>query len=313
MKFFRNCPNDSCTDCRRCDRYYQCQKRLAERRARNARNARKTNTASQAVKVTYCQPARRPRNAYAYAVINTWMNKINLEKVIAVIATVLVVAFLLEPVGHLVRMFVLDMEFALAKDSAPAVSEPFVPELDKNLTQVSLQGVVGVAEEIEEAQEETQAKYPDATPEEVYSPTHLGARPYYIYFLTHEEKVMMAKVVYREARGECERGRVAVAAVIINRYLNGGFGGSISEVVRQTNAFANISYVTDDMLEANPQCMEAVALACKGWHPTREWFEDTGALFFYNPNGDLSPEARAAREGVEQYSIGNHNFHVELN
>jgi spore germination cell wall hydrolase CwlJ-like protein len=241
------------------------------------------------------------------------MNKINLEKVIAVIATVLVVAFLLEPVGHLVRMFVLDMEFALAKDSAPAVSEPFVPELDKNLTQVSLQGVVGVAEEMEEAQEETQSQYPDAAPEEVYSPTHLGARPYYIYFLTHEEKVMMAKVVYREARGECERGRVAVAAVIINRYLNGGFGGSISEVVRQTNAFANISYVTDDMLEANPQCMEAVELACKGWDPTREWFEDTGALFFYNPNGDLSPEARAAREGVEQYSIGNHNFHVELN
>ena len=115
MKFFIFCPNDSCTDCRRCERYYQCQKRLAERRARNARNARKTNTASQAVKVTYCQPARRPRNAYAYAVINTWMNKINLEKVIAVIATVLVVVFLLEPVGHLVRMFVLDMEYALAK------------------------------------------------------------------------------------------------------------------------------------------------------------------------------------------------------
>ena len=313
MKFFRNCPNDSCTDCRRCERYYQCQKRLAERRARNARSARKTNTASQAVKVTYCQPARRPRNAYAYAVINTWMNKINLEKVIAVIVAVLVVAFLLEPVGHLVRMFVLDMEYALAKDSAPAVSEPFVPELDKNLTQVSLQGVVGVAEEMEEAQEETQSQYPDAAPEEVYSPTYLGARPYYIYFLTHEEKVMMAKVVYREARGECERGRVAVAAVIINRYLNGGFGSSISEVVRQTNAFANISYVTDDMLESNPQCMEAVELACKGWDPTREWFEDTGALFFYNPNGDLSPEARAAREGVEQYSIGNHNFHVELN
>lgn len=309
MKFFRDCPNNSCTDCRRCGMYDHCRKRLAERKARRARNARK-NAASQAVKVTYCQPARRPQNAYAYAVINTWMSKLSLDKVVSAIAIILVLALLLKPAGSLIKMFVLDMEAAMGNESTPVVSEPYVPEAEDNMMQVTSQEGEGVAEDAQ-AQEPTQ--YPDAMPEEVYSPTHLGARPYYIYFFTPEEKVMMAKVVYREARGECERGRVAVAAVIINRYLSGEFGKTINDVITQPNAFASISRVTDEMLAQLPWCMEAVELACKGWDPTREWFEDTGALYFYNPEGDLSPEARAAREGVEQYTIGNHNFHIELN
>lgn len=298
-KIFRNCPNEACLDCRRCYNYQHCQERLA---------ARKRRQAAQAVKVTYCQPVRRPRYAYAYALFNSWMESISIKQISKWIAIILAVIFLANPFSRAVIQFAEDLGNDNRKEATQVTSEMGIVEIETKLEKElfeELDEMVNVV--IEEV-----TPYPDAVPGEEYTATYVGARPYKVYFFSYEEMVMMAKVVYREARGECERGRVAVVAVIINRLLNGEFGNSISEVIKQENAFANISCVTDEMLKANPQCMEAVELACNGWDPTREWFED-GALFFYNPNGDLSDEARAAREGVEQYAIGNHNFHIELN
>ncbi len=131
----------------------------------------------------------------------------------------------------------------------------------------------------------------------------------YYYNFTYEEKVAMAKVVYAEAGGECFEGKVAVAAVIINRFYSKVpyfQKDTIIEVMNQPYQFASTKHVTMEKLEANPDCMEAVEAACKGWDPTRATFSE-GALYFYAPKG-VSPSYQA---GVEVQVIGNHNFHFD--
>ena len=128
-------------------------------------------------------------------------------------------------------------------------------------------------------------------------------------------KIIMAKVLYRECRGECFKGKVAVAAVILNRFYSGlsEFDTeSIYAVVTQGSQFADISEVTMDDLDSVPECMEAVEAACKGWDPTREMFPE-GARHFYAPKGDIAPYQLAIREGINELVIGNHNFHNDFN
>ena len=56
------------------------------------------------------------------------------------------------------------------------------------------------------------------------------------YEVTEAEKLMMAKVVWAESRGEPFEGQVAVAAVILNRREAGGhFGDTIEKVITKKN------------------------------------------------------------------------------
>lgn len=137
----------------------------------------------------------------------------------------------------------------------------------------------------------------------------------YYYDLTFEEKVYIAKVVYKEARGEVFEGQVAVAAVVLNRYVSNDRRfdrDSIYSVVTQSGQFASIGNVSMDNLNSVISCMDAVEAACKGWDPTRVKFPE-GAKFFFNPDGDLSESAKLEREGIETYQIGNHLFHNDFN
>lgn len=136
----------------------------------------------------------------------------------------------------------------------------------------------------------------------------------YVYTLTYQDKVYIAKVVYKEARGEPFEGQVAVAAVILNRYVSDisyFSNDTIYDVVTQKNQFADISDVSEEQLMENPSCMEAVEAACKGWDPTREMFE-SGALYFFNPDG-LDESQKECRKGIEVFIIEDHYFHVEFN
>lgn len=137
----------------------------------------------------------------------------------------------------------------------------------------------------------------------------------YYYDLNESEKLYLAKMVYKEARGESFEGKVAVAAVALNRYASNDSRfdrRSIYSVVTQNGQFASITNVTQSMLDSNPECMKAVEAACKGWDPTRETFPETGALFFYSPK-NMSAEAMLSRTGVRTQVIENHNFHLEFN
>lgn len=166
------------------------------------------------------------------------------------------------------------------------------------------------AENFENAKEETLETQPVVVP----TISAYQAGEMYYYTVTEEEKIYMEKLVYVEARGECFEGKVAVAAVPLNRYVSGNpefDRDSIYDIITQPGAFASISCVSQEMLDSNPECKEAVEAALKGWDPTRVMFEN-GACFFYAP-AHISSGAMQCRQGVPTLVIGNHAFHNEFN
>lgn len=109
---------------------------------------------------------------------------------------------------------------------------------------------------------------------------------------------LMARVVHGEARGESYVGKVAVAAVILNRMDDSRFPKNAYSVVHQTNAF---TAVHDGQYNINPDhsAYRAVIDAMKGWDPTY------GSIFYYNPN-TATNQWIFSRESVTR--IGNHLF-----
>lgn len=62
--------------------------------------------------------------------------------------------------------------------------------------------------------------------------------PYSGLDISESDKIMIAKVVWQEARGEPYEGQKAVAEVILNRVLYGYWGDSVTEVVYARNQFS---------------------------------------------------------------------------
>ena len=152
----------------------------------------------------------------------------------------------------------------------------------------------------------------DAVPEKMLSAD--GPGEVYYYNVSEEDKVLMAKLVWKEARGEPLKGKVAVAAVILNRYCYGEDRDfkreSIESVITQPGQFASIKNVTMADLDLVPECMEAVEAACKGWDPTRECFSQ-GALYFY-AHDSVSGYQKEIRQGLKIMVIQNHSFHFNF-
>ncbi len=74
------------------------------------------------------------------------------------------------------------------------------------------------------------------------------------YAYSDEEKAYVARVVYAEARGEIFDGKVAVAAVVLNRFESGRFGKTVKKVVFARNQFAVSK-------KYSAECMAAVEAA----------------------------------------------------
>ena len=87
---------------------------------------------------------------------------------------------------------------------------------------------------------------------------------------------LLAKVVHGEARGEPYIGKVAVAAVILNRVENPNFPNTIAGVIYQPLAF---TCVADGQINLAPdeESIRAARDALNGWDPTY------GAIYYYNP------------------------------
>ncbi|MBP1082081.1 cell wall hydrolase [Bacillus capparidis] len=109
---------------------------------------------------------------------------------------------------------------------------------------------------------------------------------------------MMAKVVQGEARGEPYEGKVAVAAVIINRVSESGFPNNTHDVIFQPNAF---TAVNDGQYNLTPDSdsYHAVIDALKGSDPT------FGSVYYYNPT-IATNDWIFTRE--TEIKIGNHIF-----
>ena len=73
--------------------------------------------------------------------------------------------------------------------------------------------------------------------------------PYADIALTEHEATLMARVVWAEARGETYDGQVAIAQVILNRYLK-DYGNSITDICCARNQFAVGHTYTEKQLQA---------------------------------------------------------------
>lgn len=93
---------------------------------------------------------------------------------------------------------------------------------------------------------------------------------------TQEEIEMLAKIVHGEARGEPFEGKIAVAAVVLNRVKADGFPNTVRGVIFQPRAFTAIDdgqyYMAPDY-----EAYRAVYFAIRGWDPSN------GALYYFNP------------------------------
>ncbi|NLX70461.1 MAG: spore cortex-lytic enzyme [Clostridiales bacterium] len=87
---------------------------------------------------------------------------------------------------------------------------------------------------------------------------------------------LLARAVHGEARGEPYIGKVAVAAVILNRVKHPSFPNTIAGVIYQPGAFTAVS---DGQINLAPdeESLRAARDALNGWDPTY------GALYYYNP------------------------------
>lgn len=87
---------------------------------------------------------------------------------------------------------------------------------------------------------------------------------------------LLARCVYGEARGEPYVGKVAVAAVVLNRVRSASFPSTIAGVIYQPGAFTAVSdgqfYLTPDA-----DAYRAARDALNGWDPTY------GCIYYYNP------------------------------
>jgi len=93
---------------------------------------------------------------------------------------------------------------------------------------------------------------------------------------TQNETDLLARLIFGEARGEPYLGKVAVAAVVLNRVRNAGFPNTIAGVIYQAGAF---DAVTDGQFYLTPDAdaYRAARDALNGWDPTY------GALYYFNP------------------------------
>lgn len=88
----------------------------------------------------------------------------------------------------------------------------------------------------------------DAMPEEpflYFEPKPIRGEPRYGIELTWEEIQLIAKVVWVEARGECEEGQQAVAEVILNRLVSDRFPDTVNNVVYAENQFRSAKFLKD--------------------------------------------------------------------
>jgi N-acetylmuramoyl-L-alanine amidase len=87
---------------------------------------------------------------------------------------------------------------------------------------------------------------------------------------------LLAQLVYGEARGEPYSGKVAVAAVVLNRVDSSKFPNSIAGVIYQPGAF---SVVDDGQINLAPdaESLRAARDALNGYDPSG------GSLYYYNP------------------------------
>ena len=116
--------------------------------------------------------------------------------------------------------------------------------------------------------------------------------------LSNSDLYLLSCCVYGEARGESYTGKVAVAAVVLNRIKSSKFPNTVSGVIYQKGAFTCVSDGQIN-LGTNDECTRAAQDALSGWDPTG------GALYYFNPKTATSAWIWSRPQLV---TIGQHIF-----
>lgn len=116
--------------------------------------------------------------------------------------------------------------------------------------------------------------------------------------ISNKDLYLLSCCIYGEARGESYTGKVAVAAVVLNRVRSSKFPNTISGVIYQTGAF---TCVADGQINlgTNDECTRAAQDALNGWDPS------CGALYYYNP---VTATSSWIRNRPILVTIGRHVF-----
>lgn len=90
------------------------------------------------------------------------------------------------------------------------------------------------------------------------------------------DEYLLARTIHGEARGEPYLGKVAVAAIVLNRTRSAQFPNTVAGVVYQPLAF---TAVADGQINLTPDkdSIKAARDALNGWDPTY------GCLYYWNP------------------------------
>ncbi len=109
---------------------------------------------------------------------------------------------------------------------------------------------------------------------------------------------LLARLVHGEARGESYTGKVAVAAVVLNRVKSSSFPNTVAGVIYQKGAFDAVS---DGQINLSPDSTSKKAAqdALNGWDPSY------GAIYYFNPNTATNKWIWSRPMTV---TIGNHRF-----
>ena len=109
---------------------------------------------------------------------------------------------------------------------------------------------------------------------------------------------LLARLVHGEARGEPYIGKVAVAAVVLNRVKSSSFPNTVAGVIYQKGAFDAVS---DGQINMSPDSTSRKAAqdALNGWDPSY------GAIYYFNPNTATNKWIWSRPMTV---TIGNHRF-----
>lgn len=139
------------------------------------------------------------------------------------------------------------------------------------------------------------AKIPE-NPIFYYEPEPARGECRYDFELTDEEKTLLAKVVWVEARGESMKGQQAVAEVILNRLVSGRFADTIRGIIFSENQFKSAKFLD----KAQPYQMQYEAVESAFYGPyilpddvfyfatsaktSKVWGEIGGHVFCYAEN-----------------------------
>lgn len=109
---------------------------------------------------------------------------------------------------------------------------------------------------------------------------------------------LLAQLVCGEARGEPYEGKVAVAAVMLNRTLDDRFPNSVAGVVYQTHAFESVAN-GEIYKGTTAECTKAAKAALGGDDPSQ------GSVFFFAPTKTTN---KFIWSKVQVRTIGKHIF-----